>query len=673
MTTYYLKHGAYTYADSPTFGTAQEGDGTSTSLATVATTSIDLTLLTAVAGDTFVIGSSTTVGAILTCVTSGAGNNQFNAGTGVTLADNLVTAINRSTNTVTVLAPTGTTFNTPKIQDATFARRTGTATLEIQTRAGSASYNSNANFKCYGTGGLSSISAVAFTGGAGGCWGWFTNDNTQGAIWKSAMAVATYGASRTTLICGNPLTVTDICYIYGGDTTLTFSANANYTIGFDYEGSWIVASNTEWSGSTGYFRFSKTNSSGSTSHTFFSATTAGKRIYMGAVTQYKLQFNNTSVAQMIFGAWTNSMRQDFIIDNAQYTESSTYAGQNGFRFGYFNTTSAVSFTMLNSKYLSTRTVWNPIIPSGNSSSVNQKFLVENCIFDFQGYFTGTPTYLFDLSGITIFDTKWNQYIFRGNTVTGLSGGNPYVFGGSFSNPVGGIVFIVENSTGVNVQSSIGLLGGTMLGQVYSTGSDEFTYHLQQGIGSPRQYRLETSRTTVAFDPNGNYPVLNAILPDGTGWSYQCLWAGTVATYWERKFQTGLEFIKTTQTIVDNSGLASTPVVTLEILNDPAISASVTNQHLGIAVTYTKNSDSTVVTEYSVSTLSRMKDTASTLASSSASWTLNGFSTYTKQKITATLSTKPKNNTEVEVKLLAFKYNPGSSNVVLFADPAFTIV
>lgn len=172
----------------PEWGVAQEGDGTATGLATPAIATITMSGATADAGDTLTI-----LGAVLTCVASGASTNQFNAGTGTTLIDNIVTAINRTTNTATLTAQ-ATGWTTPKIQDALFARRTGND-LEIMTRAGSATYNS-------GTVAQSGMTGVtgpwSFSGGAGGAWGHLENGNASLTFWPSGIAVATYGVFAVT-------------------------------------------------------------------------------------------------------------------------------------------------------------------------------------------------------------------------------------------------------------------------------------------------------------------------------------------------------------------------------------------------------------------------------------------------------------------------------------------
>jgi hypothetical protein len=174
------------------WGIPQEGDGTATTAATAsATVSIDLSAATAAAGATVSV-----MGAVLTCVTSGATVNQFNAGSGATLVANLVAAINRTTATSTITAQ-ATRWATPKIQDAVFAKvGAPTTTLMIMTRAGSAQYNSSLVTTSGLTGGT--FGPYTFSGGSGGCWGYLANLN--GTIWPSAIATITnYGVLGNTI------------------------------------------------------------------------------------------------------------------------------------------------------------------------------------------------------------------------------------------------------------------------------------------------------------------------------------------------------------------------------------------------------------------------------------------------------------------------------------------
>lgn len=178
-------NGAYANpTPTPAWGVPQDGDGTAKTASTAsATASWDLSAATAAAGATISV-----MGATLTCVASGATNNQFNAGTGTTLIDNIVTAINRTGNTVTVAAQ-ASGWSTPKVQDAVFARRTGN-NLEVMTRAGSATYNGLTAMTHTGLTGTVPANPK-WSGGSGGCWGFTFNH--RATIWPSAVAVGGYG------------------------------------------------------------------------------------------------------------------------------------------------------------------------------------------------------------------------------------------------------------------------------------------------------------------------------------------------------------------------------------------------------------------------------------------------------------------------------------------------
>lgn len=171
------------------FGAPQEGDGLGKSPSTAsATCSVDLTGLSAAAG-----ASISVLGATLTCVTSGAGSNQFNAGSGLALAINIAIAINRTNNTVTVTG-LGDGWYTHKVQDAVYARVTG-STLELMTRAGSATYNDTVAIAASGISGFPA--ARVWSGGVSGCWGVFSNHCES--FWPSAMGGCSYGVFGNTI------------------------------------------------------------------------------------------------------------------------------------------------------------------------------------------------------------------------------------------------------------------------------------------------------------------------------------------------------------------------------------------------------------------------------------------------------------------------------------------
>ena len=207
-------------ANPVTWAVPQEGDGTaSTAAAASAVVSIDLSAATAAAGATVSV-----MGAVLTCVTSGATVNQFNAGAGATLVANLVAAINRTTATSTVAAQAAG-WATPKIQDAVFARvGSPTTTLDIMTRAGSATYNSSQVTTAGLTGGT--FGPYTFSGGSGGAWGWLFHH--RATMWPSAIAAGGYGIWAAQLPLAGVMTAGDVVKVRA-NKIITLNANTTIT------------------------------------------------------------------------------------------------------------------------------------------------------------------------------------------------------------------------------------------------------------------------------------------------------------------------------------------------------------------------------------------------------------------------------------------------------------
>jgi hypothetical protein len=233
----------------------------------------------------------------------------------------------------------------------------------------------------------------------------------------------------------------------------------------------------------------------------------------------------------------------------------------------------------------------------------------------------------------------------------------------------GNAVLVENCNGFRPATTAGLLGINAV----SFGPIETTYILQQGLGSPRQYQLETPMTTVTWDPTGSsgtYPTLTATLPDGTLWSYQVLWAGTNAnlgSFAIHGMQGGVELLRLVKTINSTSGLSG--VVTVDLLVDPAIASPnlVTDQHLGLRVAYVNSSNNRSALDTTNGKLWNRAG-ATNLTAGSSSWTKNSFSTYIPLKLSCTLSALPAVNTEIEVSLVAYQAAPQSANAIFFVHP-----
>ena len=230
----------------PVWGVPQEGDGVGIDPSTAsAVTSLDLSGATAAAGNTFSV-----MGATLTCVSSGATGAQFNAGSGATLVSNLVAAINRTTNTASVAAQ-ATGWVTHYLCNTVYARiGSPTTTLEIMTRAGSATYNGLTAAAWTGMTGMPS--SPTWSGGVSGCWGYLANHWT---IFQSQLAAdVKYGLFGSLgVLAGCPITSGLGDFVYcRANRTINFSlSSVNLSIG-PYAGTvknpvvYVIDDGTKW-------------------------------------------------------------------------------------------------------------------------------------------------------------------------------------------------------------------------------------------------------------------------------------------------------------------------------------------------------------------------------------------------------------------------------------------
>ena len=184
----YCDHGAYgAYAATPTWGAAQDGDGSASG---VGTPSIAEVVFTGVpsSGLIYVLGVSVVV-------------------SWATSADNcanlLATAINASASTA--VSPASITRKS-QIRNHLYARGPAggapSGTCQIMTRQASAAHDGSIAIT-HTLNNVSSAATINFTGGTGGCWGYLVNGNNA-TIWASALGQNTYGVWGSQLpFCGN--------------------------------------------------------------------------------------------------------------------------------------------------------------------------------------------------------------------------------------------------------------------------------------------------------------------------------------------------------------------------------------------------------------------------------------------------------------------------------------
>ena len=231
MADYFCDHGAYASAlgTVPTWGVPQEGDGSSKDAATASSVvSVDLTSITSNAGTFALFGSA--------AISVGA------AASGATLATQIANAINASTVTTgnTTIFP-----GAPQIRNAFYARATG-ATLEIMCRIGSTTTNT-LGLVWAGTWTAGPPASGTFSGGSGGCWGWFENVAAIGV--SSSIAANTYGIHKNKpMVWTAPLSVSTPVYVRTGtNPVLDFAANTNlFKASSNYKLVLIFDTNTIW-------------------------------------------------------------------------------------------------------------------------------------------------------------------------------------------------------------------------------------------------------------------------------------------------------------------------------------------------------------------------------------------------------------------------------------------
>lgn len=247
MAEFYCDHGAYGLTtnrlglDTPTWGAPQEGDGSSPLPAPSASTAFVTFSAAPSSGTISVMGVTVSV----TSVTGAASANAA--------ADQLATNINATTTATTAFGAS------VQLRNLVYARGPSggapAGTCQVMTRIGSEKLNYTSNVACLiaHTFGSTTESAAnrQFSGGQGGCWGWFINPSVLGAA--SSIAAVTYGAWLYAPLVASPSTPTLndtiwcrtgggasklIEYSTGGAVNLTHTSGYSKNIVFDTSTKW---------------------------------------------------------------------------------------------------------------------------------------------------------------------------------------------------------------------------------------------------------------------------------------------------------------------------------------------------------------------------------------------------------------------------------------------------
>lgn len=656
MADYYLRQFGYpTYTAVPTGASwplnAQDGDGYGPDLAVSAVASIDFAGVTAAATNTLSV-----MGALLTCVASGAIANQFNAGSAATLATNVAASINAATNPVT----SAVSAAVPQLRNLLYARvhPTTTTMVQIMTRVGSATLNhaGNTSVAITSAGLTGTPSVVNFAGGVSGAWGYLWNGkplgtNYVGTIWPSAVAQNAYGcafvATANRPLVGPVLTHLDTVHVRGdgqglssgnGSTGLAISITAQINL--------LVDDGTVWAGQNNGFDFRHENTSSNQVWTVNAAAASGtlRPICLEARQPGKLRFRYAPVGVNTTGAMSVQVSSSsLLLTNTSFFDDATAAGATGISVSLG---SNGQLALEGCSFTFSRNVFTPVLSGGNTGASN-KVQFSNCTFTWTslasaaGALVSIPAYG-SPSILLMTNCKAIGATPRAVVYSGLAPSSHYI--------------TLTNLAGFDLPNTLlGLMGAS------SAVAPDDVFCVAQNIGNNNGYRIETVYSVVDWNPAGGYPTLYSQLQNGMYWSHRLILSAAENAARHGGTNELLQLNKTVE-VVD-----AVATLTLEMLIPTAQAAGIFNEHFGLNVAYT-TTDGTTQFETLGVTPRALPGTA--MSGSSALWTLNSYAGYTAKKLVLTTSLPVKQNSIIEVGLT--QRRPMPAQVEIFLDPDMVI-
>lgn len=680
MANYYLHHGAYpAYSATPTWGVAQDGDGTALGLSTPAIGSLVITGL-AIATNTITIA-----GAVLTAVASGAGANQFNVGASLDAqANNIASAINSATNTTNA----GTNATNTQLRNWVYARGPSTgapaATVEIMTRVGSVQFNYATNTNVFITsGGWGSAPTITqFTGGLGGVYGYFINTST---IWPSGITGANYGAIMYTM---GPSSIQpgagDTIYVRtkasGVDITCQNTTFQNLAINLKQFSTdpvnptkVIFDGGTIWSGDDGVFKLSKNYSSGSmrfnTTTQNFLAFIGKDRTDLGAGKKNFKVVDESNVGSGYYIMWA--------ISNGCYYKNIEFSDEHVGTY-VSSGTMYVQGNGINATMNIPNRFSNCTFRTNNSSSNGYSWIRQSWAYPTGHYFKECDFYYTNqtiangglISDNTVNSATATSLVFDRCTFHGLFNGANRLLSTSGTGQNGKLsaTYLIKNCEGIDaISGTFGYWahGSSATGsstsldlwlRFISVNNKNITY-FEHGLGY-----------YVLHNASGGYPTLFAKTMSGDAFS--CLISPSSRTtdcisYYNPFYTT--EFSKL-NTLTDGAR-----TLTIEMLIDQNYGSSLNTETLAVEVSYINASG--VQKFYSTRADVGL---GAALTSSSSAWSattyvLNSLThNYDKKKFVIVTPESVKQNTIISFKLGFYTYSP-SANDVLFLDPDFEVV
>ena len=634
MSIFYCEPDLYTYAATPTWNTAQEGDGAAKGAATPATISFDI------ATWVFTSGSSTFSVMGCTALTVGGGANsatnaQYSA-TAATMAANIAAAINLAT---AVIANKPSGWVAHQVRNSVYARATGTV-IELMTRAGSASWNT---LVAMAFANVTNSASQSWASGASGAWGWLFNPWSGAGIWPSAMAEGTYGVLFTGTagpLAGTPITSAHTVKVRANNVTLMMGrSGVNYpTLAITNSVNLLIDNGTEWSGDTGLLKIE--GSASSQYHNIYTANFTTASIEAMELGRFEIQFKQTLTATWSSLSAGLGTPASLKIKNATIRDT---AGRWRPSFTHNNQ----SMVFIGCAFIFERNDFYAFLPF-QPARFGDQLIFDGCTWTYTAL-SAAPTYLVDLYGWhTSFGANGNELILRDVKVSGCPS-LPAIYGASTALVATTGKVLAQNISGASIPTSLlGLTGKVAVAT--SLGYTEGFTVLAQNVGSDSGMRLESQNGVLDWLPGSSFPTYNALLPSGTYFSYRYIWTTSTDTFFPGREVEVLRLQKT-------ASAASLQTVTLELLIDNADlggganAANVKDSHFCAVFTYTDASN--------IFRTERAFPSVTAIPSSAASWTLNGATTHVARKIARTLAYAIKINTQVEVTLLALAPAPNA--------------
>jgi hypothetical protein len=640
MADYYCDHGAYGLTtnrlglDVPAWGVPQEGDGSTKDAATASSVaSIDLTSITSTAGTFSLFGSA--------AISVGA------SASGATLATQIAAAINGSSITTgnTTIFP-----GAPQLRNAFFARATG-ATLEIMCRIGSALTNV-LGMTWAGTWSAGPPSNLTFSGGSGGCWGWFVNPVAMGV--SSSITLGDYGTFLHKPYAGGLPTAYDTIYVRtgGGASKViqtTFTTSKVLVPSAGYSKNIVFDTNTQWVGdvASGALKLQITAANWNVTHAVrFSSPGISASYVALAFGGFEVEYICSQVqGSMTFQAQNGtSGTSEWHMKNVILRDSAS-AGANAVS-AISGTNSVERRVWENCQWVVTtpRSWLIPIISVGGySTSSDQRYL--GCIFDFNISGVSDPGTV--TSSAQIYDSS---IVFQGCQFLGYAPGYGLWQIGAWAANATRLAITVDNCSGLALPTAyLGLPTSTMFVRqdVHQIVFSNAALSSQAGM------RIEDTRGVTEWVPDDptSFPKLASTLPgSGASYSVRVIWVRAVPMTRASSYESP-DFRMFTQ-------LASaTRTLTLQVLMHSTIVT-------GIKASFA----------YIDSTGESRREDVETISSSAVTWTnAASYIGFVSRKFEVTTTYPVKANSEIVATVQLYASPPGSdATMAVYVDPEFTV-